>query len=66
MSAKRPGERKWAPWWVYVVVIVGANYGKQYYAEDIPVAVNAAITIVLVTTLFLGITAVYRGLRRPD
>ncbi|GGN10199.1 hypothetical protein FHR83_003277 [Actinoplanes campanulatus] len=66
MSAKNPENSRWAPWWVYVVIIAGANYGKQHYAEDLPIPVNAAITIALVTTLFLAITAVYRGLRRPD
>ncbi|MBB4753389.1 hypothetical protein [Actinoplanes lobatus] len=66
MSTKKPESSRWAPWWVYVVVITGANQVKQRYAENLPVPVNAAITITLVTTLVLAITAGYRGLRRPD
>ncbi|MET8094255.1 hypothetical protein [Micromonospora sp. NPDC005220] len=57
---------KWAPWWIYVPVILGCNYVKQYLVQDLPVVVNAVITIVLVGTLFLLITAVYRSVRRVD
>ncbi|MBG0563853.1 hypothetical protein [Actinoplanes aureus] len=66
MSAKKQSDGRWAPWWVYVVIIVGANYAKQYFVRDWPVAVNAAITLVLVGSLYLGITAVYRSMRSAD
>ncbi|GAA4607562.1 hypothetical protein BJY16_006397 [Actinoplanes octamycinicus] len=62
MSAAKEPDRRWAPWWVYVVPIVAANYVKQYFVQDWPVAVNAAITLVLVGGLIVGITAVYRGM----
>ena len=66
MNAEKRESGRWAPWWVYVVIIVGSNYVKQYFVQDWPVAVNAGITLVLVGSLFLGITAVYRGLRGSD
>ena len=47
-------------------LIVGSNYVKQYFVQDWPVAVNAAITLVLAGSLFLVITAVYRGMRSAD
>ncbi|WP_433796360.1 hypothetical protein [Actinoplanes sp. CA-252034] len=64
MTTRKQPNGRWAPWWVYVVIIVGANYAKQYLIQDWPVIVNAAITIVLAGTLFLIITAVYRNRRR--
>jgi hypothetical protein len=63
MNAKRQTDGRWAPWWVYVVIIVPANYVKQYVVEDWPVGANVAITLVLVGLLFFGITAVYRQRR---
>lgn len=49
-----------------MVIIVGSNYVKQYFVQDWPVVVNAAITLVLAGSLFLGITAVYRGIHGAD
>jgi len=66
LNAKKQSDGRWAPWWVYVVIIVGSNYVKQYFARDWPVAANAAVTFVLVGSLFLGITAVYRSMRGAD
>ncbi|MFG1842578.1 hypothetical protein ACLQ29_21835 [Micromonospora sp. DT228] len=66
MSGKEEQNGRWAPWWVYLCVILGSNYVKQYLVQDLPVAVNAAITVVLVGTLFVVITAVYRGVRGTD
>ncbi|MEU7946309.1 hypothetical protein AB0C50_16670 [Micromonospora taraxaci] len=57
---------KWAPWWIYVPVILGSNYVKQYLVQDLPVVVNAAFTLVLVGALFLIITVVYRRVTRVD
>ena len=63
MSPEKPGNDRWAPWWVYVVLMVGSNYVKQHFAQALPVAVNAAITLALAGSLFLLITAVYRSTR---
>ncbi|KAA0024975.1 hypothetical protein [Antrihabitans cavernicola] len=51
---------KWAPWWVYVVVIVAANFGKQRLMEGTPIVANIVVTAVLVGGLIALITAVYR------
>ncbi|PYC65376.1 hypothetical protein C7C45_28875 [Micromonospora arborensis] len=66
MSGEEQQNGKWAPWWIYVPVILGSNYVKQYLVQDLPVAVNAAITLVLVGTLFLLITVVYRRVSRVE
>ncbi len=66
MNARKQSDGRWAPWWVYVVILVGSNYVKQYFVQDWPVIVNAAITLVLVGALFVGITAVYRNMRGGD
>ncbi|WP_067501283.1 hypothetical protein [Actinoplanes sp. TFC3] len=66
MSPEKQGTNKWAPWWVYLIVILGCNYVKQYLVRDLPVAVNALITVVLAGALFLVITAIYRGLKGAD
>ncbi|MEV4494347.1 hypothetical protein AB0J84_01385 [Micromonospora arborensis] len=66
MSGEEQKNGKWAPWWIYVPVILGSNYVKQYLVQDLPVAVNAAITLVLVGTLFLVITVVYRRVSRVE
>ncbi|MGC4750228.1 hypothetical protein ACLQ28_31855 [Micromonospora sp. DT201] len=66
MGPEKQQKSRWAPWWVYLVVILGCNYVKQYLVQDLPVAVNAAITVVLVGSLFLAITVVYRGMRGAE
>ncbi|SNY55518.1 hypothetical protein SAMN05421748_116161 [Paractinoplanes atraurantiacus] len=63
MNARKQTDGRWAPWWVYVVIIVGSNYVKQYFLQDQPVIANVAVTLVLAGGLFLGITAVYRKMR---
>lgn len=65
-SAEKRSSGRWAPWWVYVVIIVGANYVKQYFVRDWPVAVNVAITLVLAGGLVIAITAVHRSMRGVD
>jgi hypothetical protein len=56
--------RRWAPWWAYVVPIIGANLLKQQALGDAPVAVNVAVTVALVAVLVAAITAGYRLLGR--
>ena len=54
---------RWAPWWVYVVVLVPANALKQFALGDAPVAVNVAATLALVAAGVVAITAIYRTSR---
>ena len=61
MSEVKKDEGKWAPWWIYAILIAGSNMIKQALVPDeIPAWANGAITVVLIGGLFLGITAVYR------
>ncbi|MEV0169294.1 hypothetical protein B0I32_13746 [Nonomuraea fuscirosea] len=66
----KDSNRKWAPWYIYVVFIVGGNYIKQGYLEDAPVIVNVIATVIVAAAIFVLITAVYRSIfagrqRRP-
>lgn len=63
MSEEKKDDGKWAPWYVYVVIIVGCNLLKQQLIEGIPAVANVAITLVLIAVLFTVITAVYRAMR---
>jgi len=63
MSDTKDGPSRWAPWWVYVVIIVGANLAKQQLIEGrVPDIANVAITLAMVGVLFALITAVYRSI----
>ncbi len=59
---QRTNSPAWAPWWIYVVVIVGANLLKQQLLQDQPVALNVAVTVVLVVVLFGLVTITFRAL----
>ena len=62
---QRTNSPAWAPWWIYVVVIVGANLLKQQLLQDQPVALNVAVTVLLVVVLFGLVTVSYRALAGP-
>lgn len=55
--------QKHAPWWVYVVLIIGANLGKQQLMpEDAGVVLTAGSTIVTIAVTYWLITVVYRNM----
>ncbi|WP_049557527.1 hypothetical protein [Nonomuraea sp. SBT364] len=54
-------DRRWAPWYIYVVLIVGGNYVKQSFLEDAPVVVNVIATVIVAAAVFVLVTAVYRS-----
>ena len=58
---------KWAPWWAYVVIIVGANYLRRAVVADggAP-AVRVVVALALSAALFVIITVVYRANARRD
>ncbi|MBY8854109.1 hypothetical protein K7G98_40110, partial [Saccharothrix sp. MB29] len=63
MADGKVNDGRWAPWWVYVVLIVGCNLIKQYFiGGKVPDVANVAITVVMVAALIFGITAVYRSM----
>ncbi|MFE2752942.1 hypothetical protein ACFXGA_13190 [Actinosynnema sp. NPDC059335] len=63
MAEGKVNDGRWAPWWVYVVLIVGANLIKQYFiGGKVSDVVNVAITVAMVGALIFVITAVYRSM----
>ena len=53
---------RWAPWWIYALVIVPANLGKeQLLPADTAWWLRAALTAAIVATGIAVVTAVYRG-----
>lgn len=63
MAEGKVNDGRWAPWWVYVILIVGANLIKQYFiGGKVSDVVNVAITVAMVGVLILVITAVYRSM----
>ena len=58
---------KWAPWWIYLVIIVGANYLRRAVVADggAP-AVRVVVALAISAALFIVITVVYRANVRRD
>lgn len=57
---------KWAPWWVYLIVILGANYVRHYFVpmEDMATPIVVAIAVTQAAILFGIITVIWR-LKNP-
>lgn len=57
----------WAPWWVYVSVIVGGNYLRRTTTPDASTpAARLAVALAVSVALFVVITIVYRASVRRD
>jgi hypothetical protein len=57
-----PQSDRWAPWWVYVLVVAPANLGKQELLPgDAPWWLIAASTAAVVLAGIAVVTAVYRA-----
>jgi hypothetical protein len=53
---------RWAPWWVYVLVIAPANLGKQeLLSGNSPLWLTVVSTAALVVVGIAVVTAVYRA-----
>jgi hypothetical protein len=65
-SRQAPPLRQWAPWWVYLGVILGANYLRQLLmpAGTVPEWTVVLIVLALSAALFVASTAVYRATGR--
>lgn len=63
---ERTADGRWAPWWVYVGVIVGGNYLRQWLLPfgTVPEWADVVIAVVLAGLLFVGTTFAYRTGRR--
>ncbi len=52
---------RWAPWWVYALVIVPVNLGKeQFLAGDAAWWLRAALSTAIVAGGIAIVTAIYR------
>lgn len=55
---------RWAPWWIYVLLIVPANLGKeQFLPGDAAWWIRAGLTATIVVGGIALVTAVYRATR---
>ncbi|RZT88661.1 hypothetical protein EV383_5605 [Pseudonocardia sediminis] len=57
-------DNRWAPWYVYLVAIVGSNLLKQQFMEGVAAPVNVGITVVLVVLVVALVTWVWRATHR--
>jgi hypothetical protein len=62
--APRTASDRWAPWWVYVVAIAGANYARQLIVPTGETAVDVALFAAVVVVVTVVVTAAYRIARR--
>jgi hypothetical protein len=55
---------RWAPWWLYLVTIVGANYLRRTALPESSVtALRVVLALAFSAMLFAAITVVYRATR---
>jgi hypothetical protein len=58
---------RWAPWWAYLVIIVGANYLRRAVLPDGSTpALRVAVALTVSAVLFVVITVIYRALVRAE
>jgi len=57
-STEAPG--RWAPWWVYVVVIAPVNLSKEQLLDDAAWPLRAALTVVVVAAGIALVTLIHR------
>ena len=67
LSARRAEQAsRWAPWWVYVLVIAPANLAKeQLLAGDAAWWLRAGLTLTILVGGIAIVTAIYRAARDP-
>lgn len=65
-ASNKPATAKWAPWWIYLIVLLGANYVRSYFLPggSMPLPVTAAIALGQAALLFLIVTALWRATHR--
>ena len=54
---------RWAPWWVYVIAIAGANYARQLILPTGETAVDVALFAAVAVVVTVVVTAVFRATR---
>lgn len=62
----KDAEARWAPWWVYLIVLLGANYVRSYFLPggSMPLPLTAALAIGQAGLLFVIVTAIWRATHR--
>lgn len=67
-TAQPISNNRWAPWWLYVVLIVAGNWARQAVLppDTVPTWGNATLALATAATLFVLITVLHRVLRRPS
>ncbi|MFC4553873.1 hypothetical protein [Georgenia faecalis] len=60
-----PISPQWAPWWIYLVVLLGANYLREglFPTGHLPVPVAVVIALGQAAVLFTLVTAIWRWTR---
>ncbi|NDK91502.1 hypothetical protein GYA93_18240 [Gordonia desulfuricans] len=58
--------QKWAPWWIYLIVLLGANYLRAYTlpGDSLTLPATVAIAVGQAAVLFVIVTAIWRFMRR--
>ncbi|HWM21405.1 MAG TPA: hypothetical protein VNO51_17055 [Ilumatobacteraceae bacterium] len=65
MQAQPKMATKWAPWWVYFVIIVGANYVRRGTSPDgSSPEIRVVIALGFSAALCVIITLIYRAAAR--
>jgi hypothetical protein len=58
---------RWAPWWAYLVIIVGANYLRRAALPDGSTpALRVVVALTVSAVLFVVITVIYRAVVRAE
>lgn len=65
-TSTKDADSKWAPWWVYLIVLLGANYVRSYFLPggSMPLPLTAALAIGQAGLLFVIVTAIWRATHR--
>lgn len=68
VSSRSQSSGKWAPWWIYLIVLLGANYVRGYFlpGSSLPLPVTAMIAIGQAAVLFVIVTAIWRAARHSN
>ncbi|WP_203416737.1 hypothetical protein [Jiangella ureilytica] len=56
---------RWAPWWVYVIAIAGANHARQLVVPTGETAVDVAAFAAVAVVVAVVVTVIFRATRAP-
>lgn len=65
-SSHSSTSQRWAPWWIYLIVLLGANYLRSMVlpGDSLPLPATVAIAVGQAAILFVIATAIWRLARR--